>query len=341
MNIELAQLYQKYELSDKEIKYFQSLLTKGKTQEAIDVFVSKYMIDAVQEYNEIVEGFLLEVEQGELPLLEKNKMEKSIVLLGIGLGALIKANFQTLTTDIISPSIFEARNITTAKVKKTILDSTVGEFNATTEKLLSSVEVNTLKNIKNMQKEFIIFNQTTGKTLKGAQLSNAFSVFKTNLKKRYPDYTKLVKGNLLPISEVNQVTRFYQLDKYIEESIRTTLLNIDRVASQVSVTIKEEQKGLAKNRTAVKVVEYYLAEDRILKSGKEREICKHILRDKKYGVPLLALDEETGAALGIMTVDTAMNTLEGAMGPFCRHSVRPVSVATRKRLETILQNKKS
>ena len=126
----------------------------------------------------------------------------------------------------------------------------------------------------------------------------------------------------------------------LNELVRTTILNIDRVAVQVSVQVKEAAKAKATNREAVNVVEYYTASHAPYKTSRRREICKTILADKSYGIPLLALDKKTSDLLGIMTVEQAMTTLEGAMGPHCHHGVRPIPVVKRKELEKIIRERR-
>ena len=120
-------------------------------------------------------------------------------------------------------------------------------------------------------------------------------------------------------------------------SVRTTLLNIDRTSVQISVINKEDSRTKKKGYP-VKVVELYLADDRPLKTGIEREICKQVLRTKKYGKPLLAIDGETGKMLGIMTVDEYM--AEGGQGPYCRHGYRSIPISLRKVLEKIIKEYK-
>ena len=125
-------VYDKYKVSEKDILYYTSLIDKVGEERALDLFIEKYMIKPVHDYNIIMEEFMGIADQGELPQAEKLKTERNISLLSFGLLSLLSENFEKLSKKIFSPIIFNERKITSKKVQKAILDSTLGNFKAFT-----------------------------------------------------------------------------------------------------------------------------------------------------------------------------------------------------------------
>ncbi len=332
-------LFFKYEVVPEDFELYLKMIEKDQEDEAISLFIDTYIVEPVFKYNAKIGYYLLITEQGEIKKEDKSKMIRNISLLSFALLTLLTNNFSILIKKLVSPMVYTRNGITSKKVKDAILDATLGQFTDLTSKTMTGTQTDVLKNIRNMQKEMIIFNQTRAGTIKKTEIDKEVSFFLEGIKKKFPEYQKMKEGRILAskiISSGNQI-RYYKLEDYVEMSARTTLLNVDRVASQIQILNKEAERAKKKGRKAINVAKYTLIDSRPLKTGVEREICKHILQDKRYGQPLLALDQKTADILGIMTVDEAMSSGDQAMGPYCRHGLRPISVVVHKRLEKILK----
>lgn len=335
----IQELSIKYKVKDQDLALYYKMIEEGREEEAIDSFIEKYMIKPSYDYNTVIEEFMSIAEQGELEPEQKKIMEKQISLWSYGMSLLLISNFTVLVKKIFAPVIYRERGIKTKKVKDVIIDSTLNQFKSFTSKALTNAQVDILKNVREIQKEMALFNQGKGQILKGAVLKQETNTFLGSLQKKYPGYFKMRNGKLLLSSSLSpeKAVRYYGLEDFVNTTAQTTLLNIDRLATQISVINKEENRALRKGRVPVKVVEYYKRSNRVIKT-KERVICKEILSNKKYGKSLLALDQETAKILGIMTLDQAVSTPDYAMGRWCRHSIRPVSVGTRKILENVIKS---
>ncbi len=335
-----SKFFERYKVSTKDIESYIQLIEDGKEKTAMDLFIFKYIQTPAEIYEKNIIKYLEETEKGELDTQSKKNIIKSVAILSFGLSALLSDNFNSFIKKAFSPLLFLDKNITNRKVKSAILDSTLAQFDNLTANSLLNTQNYVLKNIRNMQKEMIVFNQQTIKGLDATELNKAVEVFRLSIKNKFPEYQKMKEGKLI-VSSYSQTQggfRHYKLDDYIEMSVRTTILNIDRTSTQIYILNKEKDKAeRRKDGFTINVAEYILIDNRILKTGIEREICKKVLADKKYGVPLVALDSASAKILGIILLDDAIAS--GAFGVFCRHGIKPVTVAMRKKLEKIIIEK--
>jgi hypothetical protein len=325
------QLFAKYKVRKDDLEKYRILLSAGKEAEVVDHFVEYYIRPPLDLYYKHLNTYLIEAEKGELDKKSRRNLLKMVPLLSFGVAALINKNFRSFIEKALGFSIFQSRGITETKVQDAILEATLGQFETLTLGALTNTQASVLKNIRNMQKEMIVFNQTLG-GLSGRDLEIRTQAFLRRIKRMFPEYEKLKDGKFVAYG-VGDKIRNYKLDTYLEMSTRTTLLNIDRTAVQISVLNKEAEKAKKRGRQAVNVVEYIKISNRPLRTGIEREICKSILSNKKHGASLLALDDKTASILGIRTVDEVRSTPDYAMGSWCRHGLKPVSVKMRSQLE--------
>jgi len=308
-------LFAKYAVSDKDLAIYRNMIEAGEEEEAIDQFVDKYMNSVSELYTATTQESLKKAESGEMKQEEKGKLIRNVVLSTGAASLLLKNNFGKFIKKSYAPTIFKEQGITSIKTKiktkNAILDATLSEFDTLTTGAMNETQQFVLTNVRQMQRNMIIGNQR----LTGVKnLDREVWLFKKRLKQSMPDYYKaLEKGAVLKSRTManGKVVR-YKLENYVDMSTRTTLLNVERVATEVRAGINGDN-----------IVEYYLRDNRTLKTGIEREICKTILASSYLGKSVLALDEITGAKLGIMTIDAAKG--QGAMGPYCRHSIRSVS----------------
>ena len=304
-------LFAKYAVTDKDLALYRNMIESGDEEEAIDLFVEKYMNSVSELYTETTQESLKKAESGEMKQGEKGKLIRNVVLSTGAASLLLKNNFGKFIKESYAPTIFKEQGITSVKTKNAILEATLSEFDTLTTGAMNETQQFVLTNVRQMQRNMIIGNQR----LTGAKnLDREVWLFKKRLKQSMPDYYKaLEKGAVLKSRTManGKIVR-YKLENYADMSTRTTLLNVDRVATEVRVGINGDN-----------IVEYYLRDNRKLKTGIEREICKTILASSFLGKSVLAMDQATGGKLGIMTIDAAKG--QGAMGPYCRHSIRSVS----------------
>lgn len=325
-------LFYKYQVSEEDLKRYYLLIDIGKEEEAITLFLEEYMVPIINTYNVEMVQFLFDSEKGELKSDARRNLLRNTSLISLGVIGLLNKNFHNFIKKVYSDISFKVNGITNPSVKNIIMESTLSQFEALTQQTLGTTQINILKNIRNMQKEMILFNQMT-KGFNKEQLDKATVQFLKKIKNKFPEYQKMKEGKFISSSPYNEKgnVRFYTLENYIKMSVRTTLLNIDRTTVGISILEKERKT----NRTPVNVAEFYLADNRTLKTGIERPICKEVLSKTSYGASLVALDMDTAKILGIPLLDDAISA--GSFGPYCRHSIKSVSVRMRKKLEKILK----
>ncbi len=334
-------LFDKYDVFKEDISFYKELIYSGDENTAIDLFIEKYFVDPSDIYQSEISRYLLYSEKGEMKQIQKSKLERAFNLLTLGMVSLFVSNFDIFLSEIIGPVSFKKWKIQTEKVKNTILAETLNQFNLYTHNTLINTQMNVLSQIRKLQNEMIYFNQRS-KLYYGERLDYETSVFKKELYKKLPELQKLKDSKIIKYRpDKNGVEKYYKLTDYIDMSVRTTLLNVDRTSVQVSVLTNEaERVKKNKNRVPVNVVRYAKVDNRTLKTGIRREICQEILGNKKYGVPLLALDTETASLLGIPTVDEVRTTPDYAMGPYCTHGILPINSLLRRLLEKIIKDNK-
>lgn len=336
--VSAVKLFKEYEISEEDLVFYLDLIEQGEVQQALDIFIDKYFVEPSYAYSIAMGRYLEHYEKGEIKQAQKRKIEKSVALLSFALVLMLKDNFKQLIDKIVGPRTFDLRSIKNAKVKQTIIDATLGQFNEQIDRTLIGTQARVLTELRKMQKNMVMFNERT-KGFSEERFKQEVSLFLSRIKKDFPEYQKMKEGKIIasnPIGLERRV-RYYRLESYAEGSVRATLLNIDRNAVQIYVLNKEAERAKKKGRVAVNVVKYALVDDRPLKTGVQREICQSILSDKRYGHPILALDQQTADILGIMTVDEAMSTPDYAMAEHCRHGLLPISVNMRKKLEKVIK----
>jgi hypothetical protein len=301
-------LFEEYQVRQDDLIHYRTLIEQGKTELAIDQFVKKYHVPITELFTEEIQSYLAEASKGELSRENNLMLTSAVVALVSNFASKYIGNFEQFTKQSYAPPLFEEQNIVSKNVQQAVLDETLAQFSTLTQGALSQTEATVLENIRAIQKQFIVENQIISETpgMIGDLLNSEVDRFKATMKEVLPDYYKMMEeGKVI----FDRSGRAWDMDTYGDMSIRTTLLNVDRT----SVEVAEKIDGS-------KVVEYYLRDDRAVKN--EREICQQILNTTTDGMALLALDQDTADKLGIMTLDEAY--AEGAMGPYCRHSIRAV-----------------
>lgn len=302
-------LFGEYQVSEFDLARYRKLIADGLYEEAVDDFAKKYMVDYAELYNATMVDYLRQAQEGQLSKDDSSALLLSIAALSAATQTVLNKNFQSFV-QTLAPEVFSDLGIKSPDVKAIILKTTLQRFQELTASAMTETSNNVLSQIRAMQTAMIVENQKiSALDIVGQLLKSEVSGFKSGLRKRFPEYYEAMEmGNILKsrrFGPQGQRVIRYTLSDYAEMATRTTLLNVDRIAVEVSAGVAGD-----------KVVQYYLRDHRELKSGKEREICKELLS----GSGLLALDQETADALGIPTIDEAR--AQGAMGPYCRHSIR-------------------
>lgn len=309
--------------TSEDLERYERLIEKGEDTEVLDEFIGDYIRESCGKYQGEMIKYLVMAQEGEMTKADRNKVRKNIILLSAAFGILMTKNFEAFAGPW-GAKIFAEQGIKSANVQQAILESTVGQFEDLTRGSMVETEKFILSSIRKIQTEMITENQKISQNKYiGDILDTEIDNFKNKLKTTMPDYyTAIKEGKILKsrrFGEDGEKVIKYRLDDYAEMATRTTLLNVDRTAVEFTAGIDE-----------IDVVEYYLRDDRPLKTGKEREICQEILGTDILGKPILAMDGDTAGLIGIMTLDDAK--AQGAMGPHCRHSIRIPSNRYLKRL---------
>jgi hypothetical protein len=306
--------YDEYNMVDEDIELLQQMVDEGNDQYDLDLFIDEYIGNAINQYNDVVVEYLNDVYSGPMRLSDVNNLTRNISLLTFGLSAFLIKQFSTYANKIYLPEVFKQNNLTDAELIKNVSREVISEFERVIDGTFSQTQGFILNGIRSIQREMITENLLLKRSgIKGDALEQEINSFKNSLKTKYPDiYEAFKHGKILQISKFvdgKEVTRHYKLDYYVDLSIRTTLLNADRISTTIAALVDEEE-----------VVEYYLSDPRNV--VKDREICQHILNNKVNGVSILALNDDAAKKYGVMTVDEAQSTPDYAMGPYCRHSLR-------------------
>lgn len=300
-----------------EITYYQDLLELDEDQDAIDEFVEVFIISVALVYQRRMRLYLGQALEQELSLVALNKLLTKVSTATIKATTELLKNFERFLL-VYADWTFNKFGIDAPKLKRAILQATLEQFKVLTEGAMMRTNQQVLSNIRMMQKEIIVSNQKF-RRLKytGKRLDLEVANFRRGLRKLHPEYFQAMEdGKVLAYSNGRRVT----LNQYADMSVRATLLNVDRTAVEVDAEIR-----------GVEVLEYYLRDRRTLKTGNERKICKDVLSRKIGGKSLVAMNEQAANKFGIMTLQEAKS--QGAMGVWCRHSVRAVSKNFMKKLK--------
>jgi hypothetical protein len=315
-NISTAEeLFGAYGVSQRDLARYRALISAGEWEDAISDFLERYVSPYAEDYERKLVDYIQTASQGELSPADLRKTEESVTELSVALAVLLAAQYDDFVRQSVAASVFSARQIAATKVRDAILRSTIGQFQSLTRGAMARTEFLTLESIRNLQTEMVIENQRIGRMRLAGEAQRAeIAQFRRLLRERHPQiFSDMEAGRVLK----DRRGRPYKLSDYVEMSVRTTTLNVERTAVEIS----EKLRG-------AKIVEYVLSDPRAAKEP--REICAHYLASKTSGKSLMALDAETGKLLGIPTIGQARAA--GAMGPNCRHGLRPVSNTFAKKI---------
>lgn len=309
-------------ISDADIDKYYNAMAKGDEELIIDSFLNNYTKPLVSEYERNINKILRRSEK----ILSKDEMlkisfeipgmttqyEKSLVTV-----------FKEFVEKVFSKVIFKRNDITSPNVKNIIKQNTLELFRDKIRGALSQTSQSVINNIRKYQIDLQIDNMRLNnmsdidKLRKGGARRLKMEMEK-NLIKKNKDYFNMLDNNRIIAYKDGSLHNFQE---YSEMATRTTLLNVDRTAVEVKTAVDGR-----------KIAEYYVKDPRAVKT--EREICKHIMSTKLKGLSIVAMDSDTARTLGITSLDDAKS--QGAFGPNCRHSIRPVSKEYYNTIEKVL-----
>lgn len=323
-----------YNITSEDLEDYRDLVLIGREEEAVEQFILDYMLEEVSLYEDTLSKYMTITYQGELPEDSLNNLLASIAGLSLALSFSLKSNVSKFVTNVVGPNILDKAKIVQEDVREAILRETTSRFNTLVDGAMSQTQGNVLGYIREMQRRLIVENQLIrNKNWSESTIQLEIARFRQELKDNFPQYFKAMEERKFLTSkrfgEFGEKVNYYKLDNYLDMSIRTTILNVDRVSVEVSAKAED-----------MPVVEYYLRDNRVLKTGQEREICRSILSDVILDKSILAVTQEASELLGIMTIEEAQNTPDYAMGVYCRHSIRLLSKTYLRKINAIMRQEK-
>ncbi len=302
-------------ISQKDLKKYIGYMESGLVQKAIDAFIVRYIYLVNERYVKFIQDQLSKAET-IIAERELTKIEMTITSSTLSYQKNLESVFGEFVGKCYTSKAFKVLGITAAQVREAIKRDTIKQFSKATKGALSQTPRSIKSQIRTIQKAMITESNRLDKKINLTKLLDS----KT---KRFSDMAK----DFIKIKKEGQFVTYRNgakvpVDAYSEMATRTTILNVERNAVEIDQNIKGRR-----------VVEYYLRDNRPLKT-EPREICKHILSRQFYGISIVALDSSTANILGAVSLESAR--ADGAMGPNCRHSIRPVSKEYENRIEKIL-----
>lgn len=308
-------------ISTADRRYIEYLVSDGRLNDAIDLFLKNYLLPAGEAYAAYLAQSFPRVLK---PMTEQQigNLEMRITSTTAAFEEAVTKQFAKFMGEFIDPML-DNIGITSPVVAAGIKKNTVDLFNRQIYRALSQTDHTIRTGIRDIQKRLIQDKRLiTDYASTSGVLAKDVAKFKVDLfKKMQTDHSEIFKtmqdGKFITYSDGKKVG----FDTYAEMATRTTALNVERNA----VEINERIQG-------TRVSEFYKADNRTVKEP--RPVCRHIMSNTFYGVSIVAHDGAAAEVLGCMTLDNARS--EGAFGPNCRHSIRPLSEETYIKIFNIL-----
>lgn len=309
--------YNEYELTEDELAWLFMMFEEGKGQDATDIFIQQFILPPGTKCQDVILSYMGDADSGIFEQKDTNSLIRNITLLILGLIVLLKKNYSKYIKSVYAPQILKKNELTNVDVKDSIINEVISKFEESVQGTLTETGIFVVNAIRTLQREFIVENFRLIKTkVPEEAMSVIIKQFKASLRTKYPAIYKAIEDrNVVTVSRMTEQgikSMHYKMDYYIDMNVRATILNVDRYSVQIMALANDE-----------KVVGYRLMDDRLVK--RDREICQQILANKRFGLSILATDDDTAQKLGIMSIDEAKSTPDFAMGPNCRHGIYRLS----------------
>lgn len=317
---DLPSLFEEYEIRDSDLEWLIEMSENGESKEALEILIDDYILPASVRYDSEMRKFLSLSESGIIGESDKNRLIRYVTVAGVVFGSVLISSYTKFVKNVYKNVIQGVIKLMNPEMRNALLKETISIYEESINKTIANTTSFVNGNIRSIQRKMTLEDYKIKKSgLKEVNLKEELSRFKSELRTSFPKvYSAIEEGKLIVSGG-----KHYRADYFFDASLRTTLLNYDRLANITTAEINNEQ-----------VLEYYLADDRTV--VKEREICKEILTNKVLGKSILALNEEAANKLGIMTVQEAETTPDYALGFLCRHSLRRLGSDYLKQINEII-----
>jgi len=311
------------QVDPKDIEKYVKLAESGKLNAAVELFISKYILTIADRYAAFVSKQMARAENYFLPLKDWDDISISITSYTTGFYKSYTSLFGQFIKDVFTDKVFKLFGITSPFVRKTVKAETIKQFkeltrgalsqtNRTVKKTIRALQTNMIKNLKAIEKLKSVEGITQKEITKFQK-----DLEKKLIKKNIDFYNMKDNGQLIKYSN----GRLMPLNAYSKMATRTTILNVERKAVEINDKMKKRRMS------------GYVLRD-LRSADTERDICKHVLSKKFYGISLLAHDQAAADIFGVMTIEGARGS--GAMGPNCRHSIVSLDETAYGRIDNIL-----
>jgi hypothetical protein len=310
-------------IKKRDLDRWQVMAASGKQEVALEQFIVLYNLSLSARYAK----YLSDRMNDSLMVLNDKQIDDISIKISsatTGYKKAIKSVYREFVGNVYFDKVFKALNIKNPIVKRTIQNNTIKKFYQNIDGALSQTDRMVVSEIRKLQVDLIKHKRELSKIKDMAGLiDKERAAFRLDLEKQFEkkhiDFFKMKDDQAYVKYKDGKLVNF---EAYNEMATRTTTLNVEREA----VEINEKIEGR-------RVSEYVLRDNRTLKT-KPREICKHIMARRFYGKALVAHDGAAAEVFGIQTIEGAR--AEGAMGPNCRHSIRPLPEKDYNRIDNIL-----
>jgi hypothetical protein len=317
------------EMGDDVIDYYKEIAASGSAQEALDVFMSDYILTFSARFSDFVKAQMIKATDIINPT-EFGKISMSVSSATVAFKEAQKKVYTDFINKVYGDAATLELNVTNPAVIEAIKNNTVITFNSLIDGALQGTHVDVIDTIRNYQYDLIEGSNkitTAEKFLNFGtdEIQSMKDQLNSDLASDHSDFFSMSEdGNFVRYSDGKLVN----FDDYNEMATRTTTLNVQRDAVEMQQALDGER-----------ISEYVILDDRPLKTDKKgrthpREICQEIMGNKWNGAALIAHDDDAAETFGIYTIDEAKEL--GAMGPNCRHGIQPLSEDLSIEVENIL-----
>jgi len=320
----LNQIFNSFKVSAKDLKLYKKILkgtTPNREQKVIDHFMKKYVYRLNTVFSKAIKAVFVDLISVDTTAKQFTKSAIGFKVTSKKYKEILKDSYKKIAP-LITDSFFKKNNIKNIQLQNKLKKEVFQEFENYIKDAMSLTDKNIIKDIRTIQRE-VIQNTLKIRKLKDIPdfteyIAKTEKEFKDVILKKYPGIRqkiedgKVLKSRPWRDKSGNIRNMTYRLDTYTDFAIENTIMNLESITG----TIEAEQSG-------DRVVEYYLANDRKLKTV-PFPYCQEVLRKKIKGKALLALDEGAADILGIDSVSTARAKWAMDRKRHCRHATRKI-----------------
>jgi hypothetical protein len=309
-------------IKPRDMARWKKMAAGGNQEAALEEFIL-FNVAMSGRYAKFVSGLMERVLNGITPK-QVDDISIQISSATTGFKKAAKSTYREFVGNVYFDKVFKTLGIRNPIVKRTIQNNTLKKFYENIDVALSQTDRMVVKEIRKLQTDLIRHSKDIArvKDMSGLiekERAAIVTKLQKQFEKKHVDFFKMKDDHAFVKYSDGKLVNF---EAYNEMATRTTTMNVEREA----VEINEKIEGR-------RVSEYFMRDVRSVKS--ERDVCKRIMSRRYLGkYALIAHDDAAADVFGIMTVEAAR--AEGAFGPNCRHSMRPLSDAVYNRIDKTL-----